>query len=102
MGMLPALDPGCKGRCAIGLDRWLPLGLNVPGIKIRFEGCHPALSSRGVQIRVLAAYPRRIAATKAEVVDLALEIRVRIVAIVPLGIGSAHIYSVTNPDMAGN
>ena len=59
---------------------------------------------RGVERRVFTAYPRRIAATKAEVLYVALKLRVRIVAIVRpgLGIGPTNIPSMMNPDMAGN
>ena len=59
---------------------------------------------RGMERGVFTAYPRRIAATKAEILHVALKLRVRIVAIVRLGlaIGSANISSMMNPDMAGN
>ena len=59
---------------------------------------------RGVERWVFTAYPRRIAATEAEILYVALKLRVWIVAIVRpgLGIGSANISSMMSPDMAGN
>ena len=56
---------------------------------------------RGMQRGVFTAYPRRIAAAEAEILDVALKLRVRIVAIVWLGlvIGSANIPSMMRPDM---
>jgi len=83
---------------------------SVPGST---SACPPGLSQktavrmlvlRGVERRVFTAYPRWIAATKAEVLYVALKLRVRIVAIVRpgLGIGSTNISSMMNPDMAGN
>ena len=59
---------------------------------------------RGMERRVFTAYPRRIAATKAEVLYVALKLRVRIVAIVRLGLGieSANISSMMNPGMMCN
>ena len=56
---------------------------------------------------VFTAYPRRIAAAKAKVLYVALKLRVRIVAIVRLTvvvvvrliIGSANVPSMMRPDM---
>jgi hypothetical protein len=53
---------------------------------------------------VFTAYPRRIAAAKAEILYVALKLRIRIVAIVRPGlhINSANISLMMNPDMMGN
>ena len=50
---------------------------------------------------VFTAYPRRVAAAKAEILYVALKLRIRIVTIVRPGlhIGSANISSMMNPDM---
>jgi len=61
----------------------------------------------GMEVRVFTAYPRRVPAAKAKVVYLPLEIWVRIVAIVRLTvvvvvrliIGSANVPSMMRPDM---
>ena len=61
----------------------------------------------GMKVRVFTADPRGIAAAEAKVVYLPLEIRVRIVAIVRLTvvvvvrliIGSANVPSMMRPDM---
>jgi len=54
-----------------------------------------------MQRGVFTAYPRRITAAEAEILDVALKLRVRIVAIVRLGLGidSASIPSMMRPDM---
>jgi hypothetical protein len=51
---------------------------------------------RGVERRVFAAYPRRIAATKAKVLYVPLELWVRIEALVRRVIGSAHMRVIAN------
>ena len=61
----------------------------------------------GMEVRVFAAYPRRVPSAKAKVVYLPLEIRVRIVAIagltvivvVRLIIGTVNMPSMMCPDM---
>ncbi len=56
---------------------------------------------RGMERGVFTAYPRRIAATKAEILYVALKLRIRIVTIVRLRphIDSANIPSMMNPIM---
>jgi len=53
--------------------------------------------------RILTADPRRIAAAEAEIVDVALKLRIRIVAIagLALGKGAAHITSMMRPRVMG-
>ena len=59
---------------------------------------------RGMERGVFAAYPRRVAAAKAEILYVALKLRIRIVTIVRPGlhIGSANISSMMNPGMMCN
>jgi hypothetical protein len=56
---------------------------------------------RGMERGVFTAYPRRIAATKAEILYIALKLRIRIVTIVRLRrhIDSANIPSMMTPIM---